>query len=488
MTRGPGRDPFPEPLKTIVDQIRAHVPAMSPYFDIRDSLGAYSAKLATRAPAKPAHRSRQKRIARAADAIARRWLPPGQSLPPLGPDDIAALNIVDHHQLLNHPIFLCTNVIANAAAIEHGNGRPVVVLSCSNVSPSNDYLRMGFRFGGRPIPYFSAREYQDSIYLMETRRFDFVDRLVKLKRWPAFSSGEQDFLERYQVLLNSLDYSRCSGHRDQLSVAVRATWPLLFGVDIRHRVPGLLYVSAEELTRDCLVELLTEDNFLTATLLDTAFRRLVIDSFRGVMVAWDEAAGRGTHFFWRRNPASRKLLRLYVTGNKLVPADDRYHDLGVPLERQALIEHLVSGQLIPAVSLQMAVMFYAGMRPLLGPSSLVYIKRFHDGWSGLLSACGEHEEAELVRDIDTSGLIAGMPLFFRRDSGGLRTLYAADVFADGGMSAEYMSRVFAMPFCDLLSVGASGHYELFLKYIPPEVRVSNRLGFDDAAALVHDWI
>jgi hypothetical protein len=476
-------------IDATVAQFRRYVPLMAPYFDDQATLREHSARLAPTAT-RPPHATRLELLARVAGEVARRAFGPSALLPEISAEDVRAINIVDHHQLLNHPLLLGTNVIANASRLlGDGPRRPILTFSCANVAPANYYLRNGFCFAGKPVAYFSAKEYQDVMYHLDARRYDFVERLHATKRWREFTPGQQGFLVSYQELLAGLDTAHTTRHRDQLALALRSSWPLLFHPDIRADVPELLYLNAEEVTRDCLLTLLAQENHLAESLFDPVFRRTVLDRFRGIVVAWDEAAGKGTHFFWRRHPDRPRLLRMYVDGGELVPADPRYRHLSVPLERAAVLDHLRRDEILPSVALSVSLFLYLGMRPLVGPGSLVYFSLFRDRWGTLLAEQGLAVEAELVSSVDTGGLIAGTPVFFAREGETLRTLYAADVMATGGMDAHYLRTVLDARFSDVLSVGASGVYELFAgSYIPRELHLTDRVGFDEAATVVHQWI
>lgn len=490
-------------LDAIVGQIRQYVPSMAPYYAIDEPLGEYAARLRPADP-HPVHARRQQRLAAAVQRVLRQAFGPAAAELPVDARDLRAVNIVDHHQLLNHPLLLGTNIIANADRLTGPDGhgrrpdggkRPIVTLSCSNVPPSNHYMLGGFRYRGETVPYFKARENRDAMYYVGARPFDFVERLRAVKRWGRFTPGEQEFLSGYQERLNGLDHAHTHRHRDQLAVALRSTWPLLFEERLREDLPDLIYATMEDVTREFLLGLLggkgaSEENHVTAALFDPAFRREVLDAFRGVVVAWDEAAGKGTHFFWRKYPGRPELLRLYVDGTDLVPTDPRFAHLKVPLEPAAVRDHLEREELVPSVALCVLVLLHAGVRPLVGPGSLVYTTRLRDGWANLLGRHGEAAEADLVARVDTCGLIAGTPMFFApAQGGGVRTLHAADVFSLGGVSEAYLKTVLGTPLRDLLRVGSSGVYELFAgSYIPQESRLTERVGFDAAASVVHDWL
>jgi len=477
-------------LDAIVTQVRTYVPIIAPYFDIEASLSDYSARLAP-APAVPRHAERQARIARAGARMIERVHGRSEATA-TDAADFRAANIVDHHQVLNHPLLLGTNVIANASRLlGAGPRRPIVTFSCADVPPTNYYMKNGFQLRGQPVGYFSAHEKHDAMYYVESRRFDFVERLHATKSWRGFAPTDQDFLVWYQDLLNGLDYSRCARHKDQLAVVIRATWPLLFAPELRAGVPELFYLNLEELTRACLLDgMLDEDSFVSATLFDPGLRERVLDAFRGVVIAWNEAAQKGTHFFWRKYPGRPQLLRMYVEGGALVPADPRFRELAVPLERAAIRDHLERDEIVPSAALIVSVLhMYGGIKPLVGPGSIVYFTKFKQGWLRVLGESGFADEAAMIDTIDLSGLIAGTPIFFRREADGVKTLYAADVIAQGGVGAEYLRTVLATRFKDILSVGVGGVYDYFKQYyIPKEELIADPIGFDEAASVVHRWL
>ncbi|WP_030986602.1 hypothetical protein [Streptomyces sp. NRRL S-1813] len=477
-------------VDAVVGQLRTYVPDMAPYFEDDRPLGEYAKALSPTSGVAPEHAERQELIATCVRRVLRRAFGPGGPADAVTARDIRAVNIVDHHQVLNHPLLLGTNIIANAGRLlSDGPAAPIVTLSCSNVNPSNHYMRNGFRFRGVDIPYFSAKEHRDVMYYLRPRTFDFVQRLHSLKRWSGFAPADQDFLEEYQHLLNGLDHSASPGHRDQLATVVHGTWPRLFSEELRPRLPDLLYAGAEDVARESLIELLAEESYLSEALLDPVPRQRVLDTFRGVVVAWDEAAGKGTHFFWMRHPGRPGLLRLYVQGGELVPADPRFAHLRVPLERDALREALHREDLVPSVALYMTLLLFAGIKPLVGPGSLVYTTQLKNGWQALLDRHGPAREARLIEEVDVTGMIAGTPVFFERAGETLTTLYAADVMSKGGVDETYVNSVLRTPFKDVLSVGSSGVYDLFSNsYIPKEQQLTERIGFDEAATFVHDWV
>lgn len=475
-------------IDALINDIVKYVPPMGPYFRCGLPLQDYSLTL-KRHGAHSAHRTRRQSLARAvSETLTSGRGPNGKTMPMVS--SLEAVNIVDHHQLLNHPLLLGTNVIANADGIMSATTRrPVVVFSCSNVSPTNAYMRSGFQFAGQSIPYFSAREGHDAIYFTPPREFDFVERLRTLKRWRRFTPSQQAFLGAYQTHLNSLDYSQARSHRDQLSIAVQETWPHLFDPELRRGLPDLLYANAEDVARQALMELLPTSNVISEMLFEPGLRNQVLEDLRGNVVAWDEAAGRGTHFFWRRRPDSNRLLRLFIRGSRLVPADQRFEQHSLPLTPDSVCDHLHREEIIPSVFLWVTLLLYCGVTPLVGPGSLVYTEQLRYGLMSLLGKAGHRDESSLLGAVETGGLIAGAPIFFARESGAVKTLYGADIICRGGMSSDYMRRLMKVPLQDLLAVGATGVYSLFENsYIPSNGQQNIEIDYDKAATAIHEWI
>jgi hypothetical protein len=473
-----------EVLGVLASQLRTHVPMIAKYLELDLTVADYSDTLRLPAEIVGANEGHNL-ILSAAREVCQRILGKAKA-DRLQPADVAYLNIVDHHQLLNHPLLLGTNVIANASKLTAPSAKgTIVTLSCSNITPSNAYLQFGLKLCGKSVPYFSTKEYRDAIAYVKFREYDFVERLQKLKRWNQFEKRDQAFLLEYQRLLNNLDYSRCVSHSDQITIGVEACWPLLFASEMRQSLPSLCYVNAEELTSICFRRLLSEANFISAAILDSKFRGLVVERFRGIVTAWDEARHKGTHFFWRRVPDSAKLLRMYVQGNELVPTDGRFQSLRVPLEASSIIDHLSNQDILPSVALTATVLLYAGVNPLVGPGSLIYYGALQENWISLLSSEGFNSDAEHIKSIQVRGLIAGAPLFFAKEDGQLKALYAGDVIVRGGISAAYMKAILNRRFGDVLSVGCGEYYDLYRSYIPGDKWIDKRITIDQAATVVY---
>ncbi len=99
------------------------------------------------------------------------------------------------------------------------------------------------------------------------------------------------------------------------------------------------------------------------------------------------------------------------------------------------------------------------------------------------------QEAELVSNVPVKGFIGGLPIFFRRVDGRVKTLYTTEIFYDGGLKEAYLKKIMEMPFGKFVEVGACDLYDYFSsKYVPVNEKIKPSINFNDLADLVFDWV
>lgn len=406
-------------------------------------------------------------------------------------DTQLACNIVDHHQFLNHPLLIADNIIANIGKFFQKNkAKAIVVISSGDVPPNNYFSKNGFQFHNKKVPLFSNSEKEASSCFLSKRDFDFVSRLKDVKWWQKFSQEEQNFLEQEYKKIKEMDFSGCENYNDQISVIVKNTWPYLFEEKIRETLPELLYITQEELTTGCLLKIINQDNFITATLFDKDFREKIVEYFRGIVVTWDEKENKGTHFFWRKHPSENKSLRMYLVGDKLVPADPNFKHLEVKLEKEEIIDLLQRGEIYPSLFIIFGVLnFYFGIKPLVGQGSLVYLNLIRDGWLKILANSKYAQEVQNMASYEIDCLIAGVSLFFGKEGQSLETLYAFDIIYNGGVTADYLNKIFNMKFRDLLSISVPGIYDyISQKYVPENEKIKPTVTSNMLAGGIINWL
>jgi len=406
-------------------------------------------------------------------------------------DTNLAFNIADHHQVLNHPFLLSSNIISSINKINKNKKQDaIIVISSGDVPPNNYFSKNGFTFYGKKVPLFSNCERELSSYYIPKRDFNFIEKLKVSDKWKEFNKEEKDFLIKEYDIIKSYNFSRCQNYLDQITVIIKNSWPRLFEEKLRPTLPDLIYITQEEIISECLIEILKEDNIISRCLFDENFRNKILENFRGIVVTWNEKEEKGTHFFWQKNPMESKSLRMYIKEGKLTPIDKRFKDLSIPFEREIIIELLKKKKIYPSLFIIFGVLnFYLGIKPLVGYGSVIYLNLMKNSWIKTLREFNINNEIENIKNIDTNGFVAGLPLIFQKYKNNMKVLYAYDIIYKGGITEDYLNKIFNMKFKDFLSVGVADMYDyVSVKYIPKEIKIVPKINFNDLASITFDKI
>ncbi|NTV41144.1 MAG: hypothetical protein HGA61_02625, partial [Candidatus Moranbacteria bacterium] len=465
---------------------------LGPFFNLKIKLKDYPSTLYNFEPAKK-HLERQKLIRRVIEKKLEKLF--GKNYRKelnVNLDGKLVLNIADHHQVINHPILLAANIISGFNKIlSTEKAEAIVVISSGDVPPNNFFSKKGFTFHDKRILLFNNAERDWCSYYIPKRDFDFVGMLKKADTWKDFTADEKAFLINECEEIRNYDFSKCENYIDQISVIVRNSWPRMFEKKLRANLPELIYLTQEEIVTECLIELLEdEDNIVSKAIFDRNFRSRVLKNFRGNVVTWNETEKKGTHFFWRKYPNQSRSLRMYLQDDKLVPEDERFKDLTVSLDKKEVIDLLKKREIYPSLFTIFGVLnFYAGVKPLVGYGSLMYLHLMKVAWLKTLDEAGMNEEKELLETVQTNGFIAGLSVAFKKSNNSIKNLYAYDIICDGGLTKEYLENVFSRPYADFLSICAVDMYEYTAKkYIPNTISIKPTITGDDMASLNFKWI
>lgn len=475
----------------IIGQIMKYVPLIRPFFELDMTLGEYSKKLYD-FKVNPIHAERQTLIKNVIKTKLKKIFGNGfEEKLNLSFDPKLAFNIADHHMVLSHPFLFSANIVSSVEKLSaHKKQPPIIVISSGDVPPNNFFSKNGFTFHKIRVPLFSTSEREYCTYYIPERELNFVDRLKQINRWAEFNAEDQKFLINEQKRIDGLDYSRCRNYADQLTITVKESWPLLFEPKMRATLPELIYITQEEVVTECLIELLKGDNIISRALFDPKFRSLILDNFRGIVTTWRETEQKGTHFFWHKYPGEPRSIRMYLEGEFLVPADSRFKDIKIHMDKDTIINLLQKREIYPGLFLIFSVLnFYLGVKPLTGYGSVVYMAFIKDAWIKTLGEAGLDDEAELVKGVDTNGFIAGLVLIFKRYQDKIQTLYAHDIMFEHGITEDYLQTIFNMKFKDVISVAVADMYDYYAsKYVPPAEQIKQTINFDDLANITFDWI
>ncbi len=453
--------------------IRGLAPLIANFFDYSKTLIEHSRALYDFA-CDPVHAARQACIADCLRAYISRVHGRDVAVPiPM------AINIMDHHAMINNPLSIATNIVANAHRLLVGSPQPIITFSTS-IPPQDNYFS-DVRFHGKRLQFFSKKELPQSTCFMPLHEFHCSNRLRSAGKWNDFSKEEQEFILRFESTITALDYGRAKNMNDQVGILNGYMWKQLFEEPLRSRIPDMIHIPNEDIIRFLAPKVVGENGMIHRALYDPAFRALVLRRFEGLTGCWDVQKNKGTHFFWYRK--DNRPHALFVKGDMLVSRDSSF---SIPLEKNALIQALQSSEIIPSLFVIYGwLLLYAGVRPLVGYGSLNYITQMKMAWLDVLEGVDDAERAR-VQGVDTLGMIGGLLVSFKRASdGSLINQYALDLLYDGGMKQGYLERMLEMKFNDLLGPAL---LDIYASWIPANQRKAHSLTSNDLLGEAFDWI
>lgn len=454
--------------------IREYAPLIADFFDYSKMLIEHSQSLYDFL-CDPVHVQRQKCIADAITVYCSRvhGLHANVPLP-------MAINIMDHHSMINNPLSIATNIVANAHRLLSGDSRPIITFSTS-IPPQDNYFS-DVRFHGRRLRFFSKKELPQSTCFMSIHSFRCSDRLGHAGKWTQFTKNEQEFILNFEHTLASLDLGCAENLNDQVSILNGYLWKQLFEGSLRPTIPDMIHVSNEDIIRVLAPIVLGQENMITKALFNSTFRASILQRFEGLAGCWDEKNKKGTNFFWHRR--NNRHEALFVHGGELRNEDASF---SVPLEENAIISALKSQDIIPGLFVIYGwILFYCGVRPLVGYGSLNYVTQMKMAWLDVLRGGADDEERARVQSVDTLGMIGGLLVSFKRsENGKLANQYALDLLYDGGMKREYLEHMLQMKFNDLLGPAL---LDIYASWIPAHMRKAHSLTSNDLLGASFDWI
>src|SRR3989339_851930 len=355
--------------------VEKYAPVVAQLLDDEETLAVYSRRLSDYQSA-PEYGPAQKRIATFVTQKIEQLFSQKINLP-----SSLAINIVDHHAVMTHPILTGTNIIAQAhQLLATGPKTPAVAFS-SAIVPVNNYLnKKGFHLGGKQISLFADKEIHQASYFMEKRKMNFCDRLQQNKRWTEFTPERRSFLQEIESKFLDLDYSAAENYIDQVSLINHEIWQWLFAPEVRPDLPPLFQVASEDILRTLLpAELADPQSLLGKLFVDGEYCKQVLAEFKGIVGCW--GGEKGTHFFWWRDEKNRPE-RLELAGEELVSAFGTGRLAFTPT---AITTGLKERRIIPSMFvIYTFLVFSSGVKPLGGYGSSTYITKMKQAWLHLL--------------------------------------------------------------------------------------------------------
>lgn len=392
-------------------------------------------------------------------------------------------NIVDHHNILNHPILISGLIISSLYYLLHDKTKSLFVLTCGNVPPNNFFHKKGFTFKDKLFPIFTNKDIHKIICGLPYKKLEFLELARERNLMDDLSDKEKKFLEDYQNLLNKASEGKLNNFVDEITKVNYSIFELMFEEGMRKEVPALVNFNTEYLAAKMFCEL-DKKSFVHKAIFDKDFREAVLKRFDGIWGAWDKQKNLGTHFFWYMLPSGEQA-ELACDGDYLKTKDEKI-DFKVKIEEKELSNLLEKGILVPNLFLSYGIIiFYCGTKPLTGLGSMNYLTDMQNAWTRVLPTRFP-EEAELVKKMSMRSLICSpIVTYVRNKKGNIVPEFFADIVFKGGLTKEYLKNLGQMKFGDLMKSSLIENYET---KVPQAEKVKLDITVNDLTDESFNWI
>lgn len=320
-------------------------------------------------------------------------------------------SIIDHHDFLNHPSFIFSNITGNlfrfnekSTKVNEPSNKPRAIISITDSGIPADHFgnRRGVRFDGYQFRFFSHNE-RHRLSFGAPVITDF--NLVKQAGALGLSGEKILFLKEIEVELCKVSQNpKVTSFDSQISITNNILWKHLFLKEFTQYVPELFHVSGEVLVSLMLqIYLKDEHNTFYKILFDKHKREHVIKSFDMISGCWKidghpPSNDGGTYFFWAVNEKGNSE-RLWLEDNTLV---NKNKTICINFTPKDIIDALIRRQIYPGLFLVYGVLtFYCGIKPLTGGRSTQALVAMKERWLIIESV----QECNIIQCIPVSNLV-----------------------------------------------------------------------------------
>lgn len=446
-------------IEHLQEKIKGKIPLLGGYLGSQEILNDYSRSLHNFSPA-PIHKQRQELFKTVIERELKRIFGEDFDFRQFDFGNDSVFSIVDHHDILNHPLFISPNIITNLYRLGENNfdlAKGTTVISDSGIPIDHYGNRRGLSFFGKTLRLYSHAERHKIAFALPKRKdFDLSKQAEKI----GLTSEHVQFLKQIEETFNSAAQSETATfYRDQVTIINGILWKKLFEEKLRSNVPDLFHVAGEVITTSLLNKFFHDhSNIFYRVLFEKSIREDVLQSFDGVRGCWKNDKTYGTHFFWGINDRGESE-RMWVSGDQLVSENG---DLQLNLSMESILEALEEEKIYPGLFLVYGIIiFYFGTKPLTGFLSTDYLTRMKEKWISVVAKF-DPDEAALIQTIPTSNLVQGPKTIFDFRDGKYVDMYTLDILYKGGVSENYLEKLRSMTLGALLLPGLPDIYKAYI--------------------------
>ncbi|MFZ6015382.1 MAG: hypothetical protein ACOYUZ_03430 [Patescibacteria group bacterium] len=446
-------------LQFVLSKIRQYLPRLIEFLDDDRKLKDYSRDLYDyQAP--EIHLQRQKPCLDFINQKTKRLFPDKQI--EFNTKNGIIANVVDHHNILNHPLLTSGIIISNIYQFNDSQQKKdnILVLSCGSVPFSNNFHKRGFSFNNITFPFVKGKDTDRVIHFFPSKKLEFLPLAQERGMLNELNAEQMKFLKDYQQTILDVNADKYSNFLDQMSVLNHKLFPLLFEKSLRNKLPELVYIETEEMAAHVLKQVIKEkNNFIHDALFNPKFRHDVLNGFEGIWGAWDKQQNLGSHFFFLEDGKGGEVALEYMDG--YLVSKSKKLDVKIKLDPETILDLLKKNKIRPSIFLFYGItLFYCGIKPLTGLGSMNYLSDMQSAWIKVLSEY-DSKEAEMVKNMNMRGLIVSPNVLYARNADNqIIEQFFADVVYSGGLNQDYLNHLAEMKFNHLLKTSLIGNYEI----------------------------
>lgn len=372
-----------------------------------------------------------------------------------------AASVIDHHGLIDSPILLGGSLVSNYYKLfDRNKFGDILTFATGNIPLNEPFRRRGIMFKGKRINLFPKADKNKIFYSLPKQKIDIIERIQKAHEWHKYNNDEKKFFEEIGSLIKNIDFSSCEYLSDQITKINFYLWPRLFEKNLRENLENLISLEYDDIVAEYFIHVIEneKESFIFKMLFDNNYRAKTLNFFEGIVGAWNEESGSGTHFFWGIDE-NHERLKFKLTNNALV-ANNGYE---VKLNEKDITSALRSKKILLGMLLKFSlIVFYMGLKPLAGFGSIEYLTRIKARIIDFLKN-DFPDEIKNIACIELDGFIS-LPLTLEKIDGKIQRINAFDVFYRGGMKKEYFDKLSKIPFKNFMAPLLSYYTYAIAKY------------------------
>jgi hypothetical protein len=308
------------------------------------------------------------------------------------------ISSAEHQGSITNPE-IC-NIILNQQ-MSQNKKVPLLSFACSTVKLENELKSRFFYLGQEKIAVLSA-SVQNSMVLC-AGPFDVKSALVKVKKSCVLAglrlNERSDFIDWFETLCVGLD--EVDAFWKQMTIMNSRLWKHFEKQNDFSIASDYLMFPIELIVRDLICSDLEigTGHWLLNSLIDPALAKNLESALNGVRSCWNTTNRKGTYLFWYADSKGR-AERLILDGNFLRAIDGTFV---VRLEREAILQALKNGVLIPAGSLSLLyLVFFLGLDMFGGILQVNYLPEMKDRLLGAVQLALSQLDLEIIRNTRTN--------------------------------------------------------------------------------------